>query len=122
MKKLSKVLWAFALFSCAGTKPLLESNPNGAEEMFASMRSEIDSLKGASKEKWISASGSHQKIQSPTELQELTRPILFTEDERMQLLNDFNKAHSTMYFGFDGNHHALVFFDPSGAPMRVEKW
>ncbi len=86
------------------------------------MRSEVDSLEGASKDKWISGSGSHEEIKSLKELQELIQPISFTDSERMQLMTDFGRAHSTTHFGFDGNYHALVFFNSSGIPIREEKW
>jgi hypothetical protein len=122
MKKPFQVIWVLLLFGCAHTYPLPESNPNGTEEMFASMRSEVDVLEGASKENWISGSGSHQEIQSLRELDELIQPISFTETERMQMFSDYKKAHSVAHFGFDGNYHALVFFNSSGNPIRVEKW
>ncbi len=97
--------------------------PDGIEEeMFASIRNQIDSLEQSPKSEWKSATGYAEEIISLEALQELTKDVGFEDHERLQLTKDFVKADSVVHFAFDCNYHALVFFDASNVPFRVEKW
>lgn len=124
MNKLIHAIWVIGLVGCAQSSPdnNTEKINSGAEEMFATSRSQIDSLENSSKADWIKSSGSHEEIESLAELKQLIHSVSFTEAERSQLAVDFHQAHSTTHFGFDCDYHALVLFDSSGTPIRIEKW
>ena len=97
--------------------------PDGMEdEIFASIRNQINSLEQSPKSEWKSATGHAEEILSLEALRELTKDVGFEDHERMQLTEDFAKADSVTHFGFDCNYHALVLFDVSEMPFRVAKW
>jgi hypothetical protein len=123
--------WLFvmaALMGCAGcSKPPVQPFPAPyefltGEALFQPIRDRIDSLENASESEWESAAASSEEVASLDELASLTRNVGFAPGERMGLVADFHRAARVTHFGFEANYHALVFFQASGKPFRIEKW
>jgi hypothetical protein len=94
-------------------------------DSWAGVRNEIDTLErtGAPLSKWKAASGSTERVSTILRLHEITKPLkLGSELEKSELDRLFSIAPDSYHFGFEGNFHALVFFDPSHQPIKVVKW
>ena len=102
--------------------PIPGPPPGYYDDPYKSIRDKIDSLERSPKNEWIASTDSCEQINTIKELEDLIQPISFSEDERRQLLSDYEQAHTTYHFGYEGNYHALVFFTSTGNPIRVEKW
>lgn len=99
--------------------------PNPMPDIWAAVRNEIDMLErtGAPLLKWKEACGSSEQISTVLRLHEITKPVrLESEQERTELDQLFSSNPDTYHFGFEGNFHALVFFDASHRPIKVVKW
>jgi hypothetical protein len=56
------------------------------------------------------------------DLHEQTKGLRVTEAEKEELPAAFKKSSRVIEFGFEGDYHALVFFDEAGKSWKVIKW
>lgn len=118
--------WLFVAFGIIGflgcSETPIDQRPVPDEILFKPMRDEIASLENAAKSEWKSTAGSSDEIKSRKDLERITEGLVFGEGEWEAILADYDRAASVTHFGFDGNYHALAFFNSSQRPFRVEKW
>lgn len=99
--------------------------PNTAPNLWADVRNEIERLErsGAPLSKWKESSESNERVTTILRLHEITESIKFkSEPEKRKFDQLYSSGPETYHFGFEGNFHALVFFDASQNPMEVLKW
>ncbi len=61
-------------------------------------------------------------VASVSDLQDQTKSLEITDSERELLRAAFKRSSRVIHFGFEGNFHALVFFDAAGKSWKVTKW
>ena len=122
----------FAIFwlivtSCAARKNPEPHFQNPMPAIWASIQAQIDELKKgeAAQRQWRKLADNASRIST---LEDLHKAIAATgvsadplERERQQkhLENLFHASHRTIHFGFECDHHAIVFFDSVGRQLYV---
>ena len=79
-------------------------------------------LRGATIPEWRASAADSEVIGSIGELKEVLASVPLADGEWIGLVADFNAAAKVLHFGFEGNFHALVYFDQNGRAYRTLKW
>lgn len=98
---------------------------NPMDTAWSGIRDGINKLEDqhANEDGWRKASEPPPEvISSISDLHERTKHLEITVTEREGLPAAFNRSSRVIHFGFEGNFHALVFFDESGKSWKVIKW
>lgn len=110
--------------SCAHSQSKVVPTPNPMPSIWQGIRTDIDALEKskASPLQWEKQSESVEHILDDRQLSQLTAHLSLVESEQTALQWYRSTAAQTIHYGFEGNHHALVFFDLHNKPSHVLKW
>jgi len=91
--------------------------------IWSSIRADIVRLeaKHAPKHEWNEATSESSKITSIQSLLETVPPDI-AENDGSAIADLFSKSSEVVHYGFEGDYHAVVFFDVSKRPIKVLKW
>lgn len=79
-------------------------------------------LRRATIPEWEASAADSKVVGSIGELKEVLARVPLAEREMSGLVAEFAAAVKVLHFGFEGNFHALVYFDQSGRAYRTVKW
>ena len=94
------------------------------ERIWASIRERIDSLEArrASHVEWSRAADESRDITDLASLRSTLAPAKLSSAETQRIEALFRSSRRTVEYGFEGDFHALVFFDSADRAMHVVKW
>lgn len=118
-------LLVLPLLSCSSSQegaqiPVVNPMP----AIWDSTRNEIVRLKEAkaTASQWKEKAESSEKVVSKKALAQLTHDVDLTDAERASLLKQHQNSAQTVHYGFEGNFHALVFFNSQGSAQNTLLW
>lgn len=91
--------------------------------IWANIESSIDKLvkTHATPTEWAKAAESSERITEQGQLTEALRNSGLGGEVTRSVLEEWNKQPDATHYGFEADHHALVFFD-SGRSKKVFRW
>ena len=125
------LLFSAILIDCAGPEPTpateryREAAPaSPAAANWTHVVNRINQLdeKKASKEEWASAATTAHPIADRRDLGEILAPLKQNENDHRSCQVRYLQSAEAVSYGFEGDHHALVFFDESSKATHVMKW
>lgn len=93
-------------------------------DIWAGIRSKIDDLETlrAPASTWSQVADEETPVVSDKQLTGILQLASFSQPEVLAAQSTFNRCAKTVLFGFEGNYHALVFFQSAGVAHSVIKW
>lgn len=120
------IVAAACLSGCSTNEPVAPPTINLIDEIWASIRAEIDRLEQehATSAEWQKAKALEDsaRVKSLENLHSIIKGLELDASEKKQLDELFTNSSKTMHFGFECQYHALVFFDSNDRSKYVVKW
>lgn len=112
------------LTSCIHKEPTVASDLNPMPVIWATIRNEIEVLetKQAAPDQWARKAESSERIFNKEQLTHTVAHLTLPVPEKERLLMYLSSSTQAIHYGFEGNYHALVFFDAQNKPSHVLKW
>ncbi len=86
--------------------------------------STIDNLEAskATPDKWAANAEHSEEVHTEQQMSLLIARMAMPADERAALVRIYKSSDKVVHYGFEGDFHALVFFDDQSKAQRVVKW